>query len=146
MNKKFNSNLYMTNKFLMKEFCPEDDPQGFLFSNGKYRTKILPEDLPEWYVYGYLYKQHGYISAKGVKHLLYTPNYFVENHLHKYDTLFISYEKEIKPYQTEWNSSWYEGYEYAIGGSLIKTFVDAAGKYSDYDVRDIQKEIERKQS
>ena len=30
-------------------------------------------DLPEWYVYGYFYKRHGYMSAKGIKYLAYRP-------------------------------------------------------------------------
>jgi len=73
MSKKTNATLYMESKtkFEKHKFNVIHDPEGYLFSEGIYRTKILPADLPEWYVYGYLYRQHGYISAKGVKHLLY---------------------------------------------------------------------------
>ena len=35
---------------------------GTLFS-GHYRTKIKPEDLPEWYLYGRYYKRFGYMST-----------------------------------------------------------------------------------
>jgi len=137
----------MKSKFSQKGLAIEHDPQGYLFSEGKYRTKILPEDLPEWYVYGYLYKRHGFISAKGVKHILYVPNYTFDNHLHKYDALFISYGAEIEPYQTEDSfSSWYKGYDYVIDGALMVEFVEAAGKFSSYDVREIQREIERKRA
>ena len=83
MSKKINSNLYMESKICWKEFAVEYDPQGYLFSGGRYRTKILPEDLPKWFVYGYIYKRHGFISAKGVRYLLYAPNYTFNNHLHK---------------------------------------------------------------
>ena len=70
----------------------------------------------------------------------------MENHCHKYDTLFISYDTEITPYQSEVTAStWYEGYEHAIGGPLIPVFVDAVSKYSDYDVSEIRQEIKRKQ-
>ena len=120
------------------------NPDGYLFAHGRYSTKILPSDLPEWYVYGYMYKRHGYMSAKGVKHLLYVPNYAFDNHLHKYDTLYISYNAEIEPYKTENGYICYKGYDHAIGGSLIAEFVEAARKYSNYDVKNIQKEIVRK--
>ena len=103
---RIRSNLYMESKivFVNRELTVKSDPNGYLYACGRYPTKILPEDLPEWFVYGYMYKRHGYISAKGVKHLCYTPNYFVDNHLHKYDTLYISYDKEIEPYETEHGS------------------------------------------
>lgn len=69
----------------------ESNSEGFLYSGGKYPTKIKPEDLPCWFVYGYIYKSVGYISARGVKHLVYVPNYRVEKQLFKHDNLFISY-------------------------------------------------------
>ena len=146
MSKKINPNLYMESKICWKEFAAEYDTQGYLFSGGRYRTKILPEDLPEWFVYGYIYKRHGFISAKGLRHLLYVPNYTFKNHLHKYDTLFISYNAIIEPCRGEDNFSWYKGYDHAIGGPLIVEFVEAAGKYSNYDVRDIQQEIAKKRA
>jgi len=148
MSKRIKSNLYMKSKLVRKdrELRLESDPQGFLFSEGRYPTKILPSDLPEWYVHGYMYKRHGYISAKGVKHLLYLPNYTFENHLHKDDLLLISYKDEIDPYQTESGTAWYKGYNYVIYGSLIVSFVEIVGKFSDYNVREIQTEIERKQA
>ena len=148
MRKNIKATLYLESKVLLKRdgLMIEHDPQGYLFSMGKYRTKILPEDLPEWYVYGYIYKRHGYISAKGVKHLLYIPNYIFKNHLHKYDTLYISYDTEITLRQSsEVNCTWYDGYKHAIGGYLIAEFADAAKKHSGYDVREIQQEIKKKQ-
>jgi len=145
--KQINATLYMESKIVYKRNEGNvviSNPDGCLFAHGKYSTKILPSDLPEWYIYGYMYKRHGYMSAKGVKHLLYVPNYVFYNHLHKYDTLYISYNAEIEPYETEYGSIWYKGYDHAIGSSLIAEFVEAAGKYSDYDVTNIQKEIARK--
>ena len=149
MSKKtIKTTLYMESKikFVKRELSIIRDPNGYLFSGGVHPTKILPEDLPEWYVYGYMYKRHGYISAKGVKHLLYVPNYTFDNHLHKYDNLYISYGTEIEPYQTEWGYTWYKGYDYVIDGSLMVSFIEAVKKYSDYDVTDIQREAERKRA
>lgn len=142
--KKIQATLYMESKLLLKEWRVEHDPGGYLFAGGRYRTKILPADLPEWYVYGYLYKRHGYISAKDVKHLLYVPDYAFSNHLHKYDTLLISYDEDIEPFKSEDGFSWYKGYKHAIGGPLIVNFVEAVGKHSNYDVAEIRKELKRK--
>ena len=33
-----------------------ENPDGYLFSNMVYPTKIKAEDLPEWFVYGRYYK------------------------------------------------------------------------------------------
>ena len=150
MSKRFKAKLYMESKLSFKShsegFLIEYHPQKYLFSGGRYPTKILAEELPEWYIYGYIYKRHGYISAKGVKHLVYKPNYFINNHLHKYDTLFISYADVIEPYIDDMGFSWYKGYEHAIGGSLILSFVEAVEKFTDYNVREIKNELKRKRS
>ncbi|MDL2288228.1 hypothetical protein LJC32_02485 [Oscillospiraceae bacterium OttesenSCG-928-F05] len=149
MNKKrIRSTLYLERKikWIKNGLTVVQDPGGFLFADGKYPTKILPEDLPEWFVYGYLYKQHGYISAKGIKHLLYVPNYAFANHLHKDDMLFVSYDAEVEPLESENGFHWYQGYSHVISGLLILEFITAAQKYSGYDVNDIQKEITRKRA
>ena len=122
----------------------EWDPNGYLYSEGIYPTKILPKDLPEWYVHGHLYKQYGYISAKGVKHLLYKPNYHFDEHLHKDDFLYISYGKEIDLSHRGGWPYWHKGYDELIYGMTILDFVDAAEKHSGYDVTEIRNEIERK--
>ena len=62
-----------------------------LFSGGIYPTKITASDLPEWYVHGRYYKHWGYLSAKGVKSLVYEPSKF-SNHMFKDDFLYISYK------------------------------------------------------
>jgi predicted metal-dependent hydrolase len=146
--KKANAKLYMNDKvkWVKGELTIEQSPEDYLYANGIYPTKILPEDLPEWYVFGYIYKRHGYLSAKGVKHLQYVPNFTIKNHLHKYDTLYISYDKPIEPYENEGGSIWYKGYDDAVGSHMIADFAKAAGKYSDYDVKEILSEIERKRA
>ena len=150
MGKKLiNAMLYMESKIVHKNgegLYVVNDPNGYLFSYGRYPTKIMPSDLPEWYIYGYLHKRHGYLSAKGIKHLLYKPNYTFDNHLHKYDTLYISYDEKIEPYETEHDSVFYKGYDYAIGGNFISRFVEASGKYSGYNIESLKKEIARKQA
>jgi len=149
MSKKVTkSKLYMDSKIIWrrKEHIVERNPDGYLYANGKHRTKILPTDLPEWFVRGYMYKRYGYVSAKGVKYLLYVPNYVFDNHLHKDDLLLISYNAPIEPYESESENgfNWYKGYDEILGGPVLVEFVKAAEKYSAYDVSDIMQEIARK--
>lgn len=115
-----------------------------LFSGGTYPTKITAEDLPEWYVYGRYYKHFGYLSAKGVKHLLYTPNKWT-NHMFKDDCLYISYDKPIvhNP-NREMYYDRYTGYDEYIYGFAIVAFLKAAEKYSGYDISRIKDQIEDK--
>lgn len=142
--KRINSTLYMGARMGRRSFDPEAQPNRYLLSHGKYPTKIYASDLPPWYVFGYLYKRYGYISAKGVKYLLYKPNYHFNNHYLKYDTLFVSYDKPIVPVESDFNFSWYEGYEHLLTGGIIVDFIEAVEKYSDCDVTDIKNELEKK--
>lgn len=139
------AHLYLTYTYVwdrrLKTLVRKSDPSGYLLSGGKYRTKIRPEDLPEWYVFGYLYKRHGYISAKGVKHLVYRPNKSW-NHMLKDDFLFISYDKPIVSENNSLTS--YSGYDERIYGGIIVEFLKAAEKYSGYDISAIKAQIEDK--
>ena len=141
--KRIVSTLYMESRILHNPLREEKDPDGHLFADGRYRTKIFASDLPEFFVYGYLYKRHGFISAASVKHLLYVSNY-IFNHRHKYDSLYISYDEPIRPVAVDHGVTLYDGCKHAVGGPLILDFVNAAAKYSGYDVADILKEIQRK--
>ena len=112
IKKRIRATLYTESqiRFADHEMTAEHNSDGYLLSGSRWPTKILPQNLPEWFVYGHLYKWHGYISAKGVKHLLYVPNYIFDNHLHKDDFLFISYNEVIKLTKNETGFTWYIGY------------------------------------
>ena len=142
-SKKAKAGLYTHIRFHNRLLEDTKNPYGYLYADGRYPTKLFPSDLPEWYVYGYMYKTHGYMSAKGVKHLLYRPNYVFDNHLYKYDTLFISYDKPITP-TSAYGFDWFEGYRFVLDGATMIDFIDAAEKYSNYDVAEIRKELEQK--
>ena len=116
---KYDSNL--------REFVRIESPEGYLLSPGKYRTyktKILPTDLPEWYVYGYYRPQ---------KHW---------NHMFKDDFLFVSYDKPIT--HTGDTVMSYKGHDELIYGGMIIDFLLAAEKYSGYDITEIKEQIEDK--
>ena len=95
MSNRFKNTLYTFGDYkhvdgLLRYVSNED---GTLFS-GHYRTKIKPEDLPEWYLYGRYYKRFGYMSTKGITDMLYIPSRF-SNHYLKDDFLLISYGGSI---------------------------------------------------
>ena len=143
--KRAKAPLYMHSPIGRRFQEDNPDPDRHLLAYGRYRTKIYPADLPEWYVGGYMYKRRGFMSAKGVKYLLYKPNY-VFNHLYKDDILFISYDKEITPIENDDGFKWYEGYDYCLSGVVILDFVDAAEKYSGVDVSGIREELVKKRA
>jgi len=145
MSKKITAHLYTETKTVWKNcqhviICNED---GALFSNRCYKTKILPSDLPEWFVEGNYYKNQGYLSAKGVKHLLYDPNLHT-NHMFKDDFLYISYDKPITTVDGERGVFKFEGFDEYIWGWNIVKFLKAAEKYSGYDITGIKEQIEKK--
>ena len=140
----FASKVYLTTHRNPKTHMYEPDADGYLFAKGLYRTKIRPEDLPEWYVEGQLYHQDGYISAKGVKCLLYKPNYIMP-HLHKDDLLFISYDKPIEPDDEGVQGIWYHGYDHIVWGGMILPFLQACKAYSGYNISAIMDEVKNKE-
>ena len=139
---RFNANLY-TIRPINKSgiWCEENN---YLYSNGKYRTKILACELPNWYVYGDIYRTYGYLSAKGVKNLLYEADYTFKNHLHKYDALYISYDQPIKKDNSSTIFKHYTGYDEVITGLFIRRFTEAVEIYSDFNVSKIKSDMQKK--
>ena len=62
--KRIRSTLYMETHRVRKDRRTvfECNSEGFLYSGGKYPTKIKPEDLPDWFVHGHINKSVGYIA------------------------------------------------------------------------------------
>ena len=147
--KRLTSKLYTETRFTRgKGWTYESLPDGCLYSNRNRPTKITKEDIPEYYMHGRFYKHFGWLCAKGVKHLVYEPNY-IFNHFHKDDDLYISYDKPIT-YRIE-ESVWgrkrkvYEGYDHRIDGSQLVHFIQYIQKYSpEVDVKPIIHEIYKK--
>ena len=65
---------------------------GSLFS-GVYKTKIFPEDLPEWYKQDRYYKRLGYMSTQGIVDMVYIPSQL--GTFLKDDVLLVSYVNKI---------------------------------------------------
>lgn len=129
---KLNNKLYLKEQY--GQHCKKVLDNGYLFS-GVYPTKIKPQDLPEYYIFGRYYKRWGYLSAQGITDLVYVPGHFT-NHVLKDDYLLIAYGGKItvKDETACGIFDKYEGYdEYVCGGEIIST-LRAAKEYSDYDI------------
>ena len=137
MSNRFKNTLYTHGdyKHVGRHIRYVTNEDGTLFS-GHYRTKIRPEDLPEWYLYGRYYKRFGYMSTKGITDMLYIPSRF-SNHYLKDDCLLISYGGSI-PEVTDPELSVYERYQdwnERVWGNEIITILRGARKYSGYDIQ-----------
>lgn len=145
MGKKIKQHFYSTNKIVYKnhKFIEVRNENETLFADGVYPTKITKDDLPEWYCPVTIRRRNGFLSAKGVVHLLYQPNY-VFNHMFKDDFLYISYNQPIVKVPREESIYRCVGFNEVICGGNIVRFVKAAEKYSGYDITQIKEEIERK--
>lgn len=95
--KKINSNIYTFGKFGkgFREILDTDNP--YLYSHGRYPTKITADDLPEDYLEIHsrvIWYMTGFIKTSGVKEIKYT--WMKENHLFKDDYVYLSYSKPIR--------------------------------------------------
>jgi hypothetical protein len=147
--KRFRNTLYTTEDFIYKDgswqYIRSED--GTLFS-GRYHTKIRPEELPEWYIYGRFYKRFGFMSAKGITDLLYVPNRRT-NHFLKDDYLFIAYGGRIVQKASQSCDSvteQYSGYNEYVNGNAILSMLKAAQVHSGYDVSDFITKLKEKKS
>ena len=132
--KRFNSHLYFAEKVVWRDhqrwyIKPQD---GTLYS-GCYPTKIKPEELPDWYIFGRYYKRWGYLSTKGITDLVYRPSKF-SNHFLKDDCLYISYGGKIldNPDVNDWER--YVGWDERVWGSEIIDILKGAREFSNYDI------------
>lgn len=148
--KRLRSKLYTDTKFSTKggHWGYESLPDGRLYSNRSYPTKVTEEDIPEWYMRGRFYKHFGWLCAKGIKYLEYKPNY-IFNHFHKDDDLYISYKDPIESHieKTDWGTERvvYDRYDHRIDGGQIINFILMVQKYSpNIDTKPIIAEIYKK--
>ena len=116
------------------------DENNYLFAKGIYKTKILEDDLPNYFVKLYFGLKNNYISVKDIKDILYEPNYFTE-HMYKDDFLYISYDKPIIKNKT---NNHYMNYEIFIYGIAIDSFIKIVKESNTYDVKSIENELNRK--
>ncbi len=144
--KRLNQRLYTIQKIgrVDGELQYIENPDGYLWAQSTYATKIKAEDLPEWFIYGRYYKRWGYLSSKGVTDMVYVPNTWI-NHFIRDDCLLIAYGGKITK-KPEEKSRWdtYEGVDERIWGSEILYFLRGARKHSGYDITELVAQIQAK--
>ena len=152
MADRFKRTLYMLTRFKIIDghICTIANADGTLFS-GRYKPKMHPTDLPEWYLYGRYYKRWGYMSTKGIVDMVYRPNLHV-NHFLKDDFLYISYKEKIEPVTEEDKKidrmlryEEYKGYDEVVFGSEIIDILKGARLYSGFDITPIIEQIKEKE-
>ena len=117
------------------------DFNNYLFSKGRYKTKIKEEDLPDYFVKLWLYPRYEYISLKGIKDIYYKPNFFT-NHYRKDDLLYITYDNKL----VIDDKGYINNYDVLIYGTEIDKFIDELNKFG-YDknkLKEIDALIEKK--
>lgn len=167
------ANVYLRAKIVEKEkgvYDAQESPQGCLYSYGILPASVTELDLPPWYVSGWLPSRCleglnarfaaleegesalvskrssrvlGYVSALGVKELLYVPWYMGEEAPFALDSLFISYDKPIRVLHEDGDVR-ICGHDCVLSGGIIVPFVHSAAQYADCCVDLIQQELDHK--
>lgn len=141
---RFKRNFYSVERFVFenhKIHCITNE-DGTLFA-GSYKTKIYEEDLPEWYVFGRFYKKWGFFSTKGITHLVYVPNLWI-NHFLRDDCLLVAYGGKIEPNPDSSDFEKYIGIDERVWGNEILDVLKGAEKFSGYDISEIVEQIREK--
>lgn len=149
MEKRLRSPFYTESKYVRVrdrgfELNTVYGKDGTLFAKGIYPTSIRKEDLPPFYIQGWIGRKYGWIDTKNFYDLVYKPNKFT-NHAFKDDFLMISYTQGQKIEKGDSSLfQEYKGYDVLLWGGIIPDFVAAAKKNSSFDVSVIIRQIQDK--
>ena len=143
--KKINAPIYTCGKFGKdwRETLDTDNP--FLYSHGRYPTKITKEDLPEDYIQirsRVIWYMTGFIKTSGIVDMDYT--WMRENHLFKDDYIYISYHEKLKIEADEYGIKRITNEDLFVCGNAIVDIVLAAEKYSGFNTSKVRAKIEEK--
>lgn len=143
---KINSNWYTKGKFDRKNWRNTlDIDNEYLYSKGRYPTKIREEDLPKDYTKFQsrtIWYMTGFVKTSGVKDLYYT--YVKENHLFKDDYLYISYDKKIEKVKDKDGYDEIINYDFLICVSNNIDVLFAIEENSNIDTKSIRNKIKEK--
>lgn len=143
---RIKSNWYTKGKFDRKNWRNTIDTENkFLYSKGRYPTKIKVEDLPKDYTEvrsRTIWYMTGFVKTSGVKDLYYT--YIKENHLIKDDYLYISYDKKIEKVKDKYGYDEIRNYDFIICGSDNIDVLFAIEENSDIETTKIRNKIKEK--
>ena len=143
--KRIAANLYTCGRFGKgwRETLDRDNP--YLYSGGRYPTKIIADDLPEDYIRihsRFTWYMTGYLRTSGIVDMAYA--WVKENHLFKDDRIYLSYSEPLRSERDRWGFNDIVNYDICICGRDIVDIVLAAEKYSGFDTSHVRVEIEAK--
>ena len=143
--KQLRSNWYTEGKFGEKYREILDTNNKYLYSQGRYHTKIKKEDLTEDYIKfksRAIWYMTGYIRTSGVVDIGYT--YIKKNHLFKDDYLYISYKEKLKFEENKLGTLQYVNYDMSICGNSIIPILLAIEVNSNVDINIVKEKIYEK--
>ena len=145
MTKRIKSYIYTQGKF-GKGFRETLDTENiFLYSHGRYPTKITAEDLPKDYIKIHsrvIWYMTGYLKTSGIVDIQY--RWVGENHLFKDDYIYISYKEKLKKEISDYGFVRYTNYDVCVCGNDIVDTTLYAEKYSGLDISHIREGIKEK--
>lgn len=122
-----------------------DTENEYLYSKGRYPTKIKKEDLP----YDYtkfnsrtIWYMTGYLKTSDIKDIYYI--YMKQNHLFKDDYLYISYNNKLKIEKDEYGFEDCKNYDTCICGNDIIPILFEIEKNSQIDTSVVRNKIMEK--
>lgn len=145
MSKKLASALYTFGKYGkgFREICDTGNP--FLYSWGRYPTKMTEKDLTPDYIKVHsrsIWYMTGFVKMSGIVDMDYS--YCKENHLFKDDYIYISYTESLLREINRWGLLDIQNEDIHISGNDIIDLVLAAEKFSHFDTSKIRTKIEEK--
>lgn len=103
----------------------KDADMSALYKNGRSRTGLSAEDLPEWFIPVRISGRMGFVPAAGVVSIYYKPSFDTPLYLFRNDSLHISYHNEISE-----EHGMIKGADLVIYGAQIIQFVQSVLRYS----------------
>ena len=126
MRKRLNSTVYTLGRFGSNIRETLDTDSGTIYSHGRWRTKLKPEDMTDDYVKlqsRTLWYMKGWVKTSGVKDL--RVHCIYNNHLLKDDYIYISYDKPISETKSWLGSPEISDYDVMICGTCIVPGIEA---------------------
>lgn len=143
--KQLKSNWYTRGKFGNKWRETLDRENEYLYSKGRYPTKIKKEDLPKDYTEfqsRVIWYMTGYLKTSGIVDIDY--KYTKINHLFKDDYLYISYDEKLKKEKNRFGSMKIVNYDFCVCGEDIIPILFEIEKNSRVDTTKVRNKIKEK--
>ena len=140
--KRLNSFIYTKGKFCRGYGRPVDTDTEYLYSKGRYKTKIKKEDLTDDYIEIHsrvIEYMTGYLKTSGIVDIDY--QYILENHIFKDDYLYISYKEKLKKEKASYGREYFVNYDVCICGNDIIPILLAIEKNSNINIDKVKEKI-----